>query len=212
MTRRLCTIALILLAMGGVRLWFEHFNSEPLAPHLERLPRTIGNWQALRDVELSQDTRKILRAESVLVRDYELAPGSRVQIFVAYYRNQHAGESMHSPRNCLPGSGWEQLSNSSLAVDMGDGRRETVNRYLVEKQGNKMLVVYWYQNHNRIIANEYLGKLYLMWDSIRHQYRDGAIIRITVPAGNGLSEDQATEQVTQFIRSAAPQITKLIFE
>jgi EpsI family protein len=211
MSRRLLTIALVLAAAYGVRVWLDHASAPAFAPHLQRLPRQIGNWSTVRDEYLSLDTLNVLKADDVLMRDYELVPGSRVQLFIAYYRNQRAGESMHSPRNCLPGSGWEQLSMTSLLVDLGNGRQETVSRYLVQKEGAQMLIVYWYQEHDRILADEYGEKLYLMWDSIRGEHRDGAIVRFSVPLRNGLGENQAASQITQFIRVSAAEITKGIF-
>lgn len=210
MTQRLITIALLLAMTFGAWRWLNR-DSGLSAPDLERLPTKIGNWQTVRQGGLSQETLKILRADGVLMRDYELAPECRVQLFIAYYRAQHAGESMHSPRNCLPGSGWETMSSSSVLVDMGKGRRQKINRYLVEKGGNQMLVMYWYQEHDRIVADEYSGKMYLMWDSIHDKRRDGALVRFSTPVRDGLSESQAAEQIAKFIQFASPEITSTLF-
>jgi EpsI family protein len=211
-TRRLLAIALVLTIAHGLRVWLDHADPAPPVPRLERLAQKIGNWQTVRDEQLSPEILGILRVDRVLVRDYEIAPGARVQLFIAYYREQHAGESMHSPRICLPGSGWEPVSISRLKADMGTGRREEVNRYLVSKDGRQMLVVYWYQGHERIVADEYAGKFRLMLDSMRRKRRDGAIVRVSLPVGGGLSESQATEQAAQFIQAAAPEITRTLFE
>ena len=211
MTRRLLTIAVLLTASWAVCWWMTRDSAAPAAPHLEQLPRQMGNWTLVSEPEISPETLRVLRADGTLRREYELAPGCRVRLFIAYYRTQHAGESMHSPRNCLPGSGWEPVSRSSFLADLGNGRRRPINRYLVEKDGSTMLVMYWYQVHDRIIADEYSGKLYLMWDSIRRKQRDGALVRVTVPLHDGLSEEQATAQIALFLRSAAPEITATLF-
>lgn len=212
MMRRLLTIALLLVATYCTRSWLDRDSVAVFsAPDLEHLPLRIGNWQTVRQGGLSQETLKILHADGVLLRDYKIAPGCRVQLFIAYYRTQHAGESMHSPRNCLPGSGWEPMSSSAVLVDMGNGRKHKINRYLVEKDGKRMLVMYWYQEHDRIVADEYSGKMYLMWDSIHHSQRDGALVRFSAPVRDGLSESQTAEQITQFIRLASPDITSTLF-
>ena len=210
MNRRILTIVVVLAVAYGLRLWLAHDSNPPAAPNMELLPRQIGSWYTVRE-GISPESAGVLKADSLVLRDYELTPGTRIQLFVAYYRTQHAGESMHSPRNCLPGSGWEPLSRSALSADMGRAHDAEVNRYLIEKDGNRMLIVYWYQERERIIANEFSGKLYLMWDSVRRQHRDGAIIRLSVPLRAGLTEEQALAQVRQFIRLAAPEITKALF-
>ncbi len=73
-----------------------------------------------------------------------------------------------------------------------------------------MLVVYWYQEHNRLIADEYRSKLYLMWDSIRRGTRDGALVRVSLPLPPGLDEHEATTTLLQFIHSASPEITRIL--
>ncbi len=210
MTRRVLTIVALLAVAYSFRLWVTRDLNMPPAPNLEEIPRQLGNWHVVHE-GLSSESASILRADSVLMRDYELSPGAQIRLFIAYYRTQRAGESMHSPRNCLPGSGWQPTSRSYFNADMGQGRMAGVNRYVIEKDGDRMLVVYWYQEHERIIANEYSGKLYLMWDAIRRHQRDGAIVRLSVPLRGGLSEEQALEQTKQFVGFAAPEITNVLF-
>jgi len=209
--RPLLIVAMLLMLTFGGRRWMDSAIGATELPHLEKMPTEIGEWRSVREISVPPDTLAVLRADGVLLRDYEVHPGSRVQLYVAYYRTQHAGESMHSPRNCLPGAGWEPVSSSFVSADLGGGRKQEVNRYLVEKEGKRMLVLYWYESRNRIIAGEYSGKLYLLWDSLRRQNRDGAIVRVTVPIPRGQSEDRALELSTQFIRSAAPDVTNVLF-
>jgi EpsI family protein len=200
---------MILACVYGLRVWLDHGTSAGSVRPLSALPAQIGAWHAVGDDELSPEVRRVLRADDVLARTYEVLPGTRVQMFVAYYRTQRAGESMHSPRNCLPGSGWEPISISLIAADLG-GRKEKLNRYLVEKEDKRLLVIYWYQEHNRIIADAYSGKLYLMWDSIRLHRRDGALVRFSVPVNPGMDEEEKTKTILQFIRVAAPEITRVL--
>jgi len=211
MSRRLLGIALLLLMAYGVRSWMERAAPETPQPRLAGIPASAGDWRLLQDRELPADTMAVLHADAVLLRDYQLAEAEQVQLYVAYYRSQSAGERMHSPRNCLPGSGWEPVSSSFLPVDMGGGRQATVNRYLVQKGTRQMLVLYWYESRRRIVADEYAGRLYLLWDSLTRQDRDGAIIRVAVPLPKGQGEESATRLATHFIRRMAPGITGALF-
>ena len=211
MNRRLLIVALILASVFGIRVWLDRDNNTVgLSRPLSTLPATMGAWRVVSDDALSQPIRHVLHADDTLARTYQAFPGTQVQLFIAYYKTQRAGERMHSPRNCLPGSGWEPISVSLLNADVGGGRVETLNRYLVSKEEKRLLVVYWYQEHSRWIANEYRSKLYLTWDSIRKGSRDGALVRISVPLRPGVDEDEATRTILQFIQSSTPEISRIL--
>jgi EpsI family protein len=210
MNRRLLLVSLILGCLFGIRLLLDRDTAAGAMNPLSAMPTSIGAWHSISEDTLSLPIRQVLHADDLLARTYEVIPGTQVQLFIAYYRTQRSGEAMHSPRNCLPGSGWEPLSVSLIRTDMGRGRMEQLNRYLVEKDGHRLLVVYWYQEHNRVIADEYRGKFYLMWDSIRRGSRDGALVRVSVPLTQGMDENEAAKTIRQFIHSATPEITRVL--
>jgi EpsI family protein len=208
--RRLQVVSLILAFTFGTRIWLDRDNATGLSRPLSTLPAQMGAWHSLSEDVPSLPIRKLLRTDDLLARTYEVLPGTQVQLFIAYYKTQRAGERMHSPRNCLPGSGWEPISISLISVDVGGGKIEPLNRYLVSKEDRRLLVVYWYQEHNRWLADEYRSKLYLTWDSIRKGSRDGALVRVSMPIRPGMDEEEATRTILQFIRSAAPEITRIL--
>lgn len=210
MNRRLLIVSLILGCIFAIRLWLDRDTAAELRRPLSTLPVRIGAWHSISEDSLALPVRQVLHADDLLARTYEVIPGTQVQLFIAYYRTQRSGEAMHSPRNCLPGSGWEPISVSLMRTDVGGGRVEQLNRYLVEKEDHRLLVVYWYQEHSRMIADEYRGKLYLMWDSIRKGSRDGALVRVSVPLIPGMDENEATKIIRQFIHSATPEITRVL--
>jgi EpsI family protein len=210
MNRRVLLVALILASVLGLRAWLDRDPAGRLNEHLSTLPISLGPWHSVSDDALSLPVRQVLRADDLLARTYEVIPGTQVQLFIAYYRTQRAGERMHSPRNCLPGSGWEPLSISLINADIGGGRVEQLNRYLVQREDKRLLVMYWYQEHNRLIADEYRGKFYLMWDAFRRGSRDGALVRVSLELLPGMDQDEATKTMLQFIHSATPEITRVL--
>jgi EpsI family protein len=210
MNRRLLLVSLVLAGVLGVRWWLDREPAVSLSEPLSALPPTIGAWHSVSEDALSLPVRRVLRADDLLARTYEVLPGTQLQLFIAYYKTQRSGERMHSPRNCLPGSGWEPLSISLVNADIGGGRVEQLNRYLVQREDKRLLVVYWYQEHNRLIADEYRGKFYLMWDSFRRGSRDGALVRVSLELHPGMDQDEATRTILQFIHSASPEITRLL--
>jgi EpsI family protein len=86
------------------------------------------------------------------------------------------------------------------------GRAEpaTINRVLIGKEGERQLVLYWYQERGRIIASEYAAKLYLVADAVTSNRTDGALVRISAPV---VGSEQATlEQMIEFARQMYPDL------
>jgi EpsI family protein len=135
-------------------------------------------------------------------------------LYIGYYQSQREGDSMHSPLNCLPGAGWLPVSSGRLAIpvqapaDSASAAAGTieVNRYVVQKGGETMLVLYWYQSHGRVIASEYWGKIYMVLDAIRTNRTDAALVRVIVPMGSsGASSEQQAERLgSDFVKTIFP--------
>jgi EpsI family protein len=117
---------------------------------------------------------------------------------------------MHSPLNCLPGSGWQPLSSGRQTIQIAGAAPIEVNRYLIQKGGESMLVLYWYQSHGRVIASEYWGKYYMVADAIRMNRTDAALVRVIVPIGGtkAAGEHQAEATGVEFVRALFPLLAR----
>jgi EpsI family protein len=147
----------------------------------------------------------LLRVSDYVNRLY-VAPGSvPIWLYVGYYETQRQGQIIHSPQHCVPGGGWTILSHAYMPVPLpGRGEPATINRVLIGKEGERQLVLYWYQERGRIIANEYAAKLYLITDAVTRNRTDGALVRISAPVVR--SEDATLQQLLEFIRIAYPDL------
>jgi len=101
-------------------------------------------------------------------------------VYVGYYEEQVQGRSIHSPKNCLPGAGWEPISVDTRIVMVG-GQPHQVNRYLLGNQDARAVVYYWYQGRGRLAWSEYAVKWELFRDKALHGRSDEALVRIVVP-------------------------------
>lgn len=127
----------------------------------------------------------------------------RLSIYVGYYEAQTQGKTIHSPKNCLPGAGWEPVASENLILN-AQGYQFPVNRYVLENKGHRAVVYYWYQGRGRVSANEYLVK----WEQVRDRAlagrSDEALVRIVVPVTPGLSlagaDSMAVEVSTAIVR------------
>ena len=151
----------------------------PLAVPLEQIVPSVAGWTAIKDEKLPEGTLRALDATSYLSRTYR-KDSKELDLFVAFYSQQRAGESMHSPKHCLPGAGWEIWKHDSALVAT-NGSQYEVNKYSIQNSGTRMLMLYWYQSKSRIIASEYLGKVLLAKDTIMTGRTAGSIVRIMLP-------------------------------
>ena len=174
----------LLLAQAVVLYSAVKPESVPASPPLNQLPTTLGTWRDLRDLDVDDETKDVLKADDLLLRVYaDSATGRAGTIFVAAFRSQRNGKAPHSPKNCLPGSGWTQLSSDLYPVEVGRGAPILVNRYIVQHEEERSLVMYWYQSRDRVVASEYKAKFWVMADSIRYNRTDTALVRVVMPLG-----------------------------
>jgi EpsI family protein len=176
-------------------------ESVPDSPPLAGLPRNLGSWTFHHDDPVDQETKDVLKADDLLFRFYV---NSRMRygasLFVAGFRSQRNGKAPHSPKNCLPGSGWTQLSSGLYTIQLDTGKSISVNRYIVSHGEDRSLVMYWYQSRDRVVADEFKAKFWVMADSLRFNRTDTALVRVVVPIVEH-DEDAATRTAVDFVKA-----------
>ena len=158
-----------------------------LAQTLSTINRRILGFEATDNPPMTEPVLRQLRPSSYLSRTYR-KPGLSADLLIAFYAQQRAGESMHSPKHCLPGAGWEIWDYGTMEIPV-NGRKFKVNRDSINREGTRMVVLYWYQSKNRIIASEYLGKVLLARDALLQNSTAASIVRIAVPDKPGAVEE-----------------------
>ena len=185
MNRRGLVVTVTLVLSFGLRIWLTAVPETPRRDSLDNFPKQAGPWTMVREDVLDSATSDVLNADDYVLRRYRNESGEQVDLFIAYYKTQRAGESMHSPKNCLPGAGWSIVKSDEVPLRDDPAHPVMINRYLIENNAQRALVLYWYQASGRVIANEYWGKVYLVLDALRTGRRDGAIVRFVVPIRKG---------------------------
>jgi EpsI family protein len=181
----------------------ENRKPEVLAKPLESIEREIAGWSATRDEALGETIVESLTPTSYLLRSYR-RQNRELGLFVAFYAQQRAGESMHSPKYCLPGAGWEIVESGRVFVPVG-ARQEEVNKFVVQKNRERTVVLYWYQSRRRIVASEYAGKMFLVRDALFDGSTAGSIVRLTAPDRPGSLEEEVA-----FASRLIPQIERCL--
>jgi EpsI family protein len=81
--------------------------------------------------------------------------------------------------------------------------------YVIRKDLDEQVVLYWYQSHGRVVASEYWGRIYMVVDAIRLNRTDAALVRITAPVLNG-NVDAARQQAIAFAQQVAMDVEQVI--
>ena len=205
-------VAAVIIASTAVFLK-AHSRAEYFPPRqaLESFPAQIQDWSGT-DVALSKDTLDVLGPGDFLVRVYrnsnEQVP--YIDLFIAYFPSQRAGDTIHSPKNCLPGAGWSPVQSSRITLSIPGHKPFNANRYVITKGESRQLVLYWYWAHDRGVASEYWAKYYLVADSIKMSRSDGALVRLTTPINLGESAAAAQERLMPFVAEVVPKLNDYI--
>lgn len=203
---RLLTIACCLAATQGVLRVTAAADAAPTARPND-IPFAIDSWHGRDDGRLDRDTEQLLQADAYTLRTYYRGAAA-VGLYVAYYATQRSGHTIHSPLNCLPGTGWTWLDRGREQLRAGDGSIE-VNRAIAQKDATRMLLYYWYQSRGRVVASEYQNKFLLMRDALLLHRSDGALVRIVAPIAGGGDPSAAA---AAFVGTLYPVLTHFLPE
>ena len=186
--------AVVLIAGAIGTLGVDRQTPMPLRAELADVVPAEMEGLASRDIVISDQELRVAGVSTYLMREYAPAStGSEAgqpdtttsrdaafSVYIGYYASQTHGKTIHSPKNCLPGAGWEALQSQRVMLDTPIGP-VPANRYLLQRDEQRALVVYWYQGRGRVEASEYVVKAQLLRDAALLGRTEEALVRIVVP-------------------------------
>ena len=194
MDNRTRWIPAVLLAAGGALnaiVAARRAGPMPLRAPLATVAARINDLSAVDDTVTTEE-RRVAGMTSYILRYYGPVAAPLFSVYVGYYDEQRQGKSIHSPKNCLPGDGWEPVEAGAVTIATASGP-VTVNRYRVAKQNSEALVYYWYQGRGRVAHDEFRVKYELLRDAALHGRTEEALVRIVVSVqGNNLATADST--------------------
>ena len=187
-------------------------RNESLPPYqnLSSFPSKVLGMQA-RDLPLSKDDLQVLGPGQFILRNYSSSERTvPINLFIAFFPSQRTGDTIHSPKNCLPGAGWTPLQAQRIGLNGPGGSMVSVERYFIARGDDRDVVLYWYQAHGRITPSEYWAKALLVADAIRLNRTDGSLVRVVAPVDSAASAQDATEEARQFSEAILPLLPNYI--
>jgi EpsI family protein len=204
---RLWTTSVLLVAAILVLHGLSH--GEAVTPHqpLQTLPLNLDGWTGI-EQPVPPEVLAVAGVNDYVNRLYSNSQVGFAQIYIGYYASQKTGDTIHSPKNCLPGAGWDPVQSGYATIPLDGGRQITVNEYVIQQGLDKQLVFYWYQGRGRVIASEYSGKFWMVADAISRNRTDGALVRLVTPLNDG--EVAARARLIGFTQLLFPHLESMI--
>ena len=195
-------LTLLLLTQAAIFYGFSRGEKIPAYRSLDQFPKVLGDWKMVQQGVMEPEVKEVLRADDYITRFYQSnKTGKYANLFVAFFKSQRAGQAPHSPKNCLPGSGWIWTVSDTIPVTVPTRDQPlVVNRYMIQKGDQKSLVLYWYQSRDRVVASEYMAKVYVVADALRYNRTDTSLVRVVVPV-DAKDEQRATATGIQFVQA-----------
>ena len=207
--RFIILISVLLITMGGNQ-YISTSETSFSRKNLKDFPKDIGKWTLISDQKIDERTMKILNVDDYLMRSYRNENGEVIGLYIGYFKYQREGKKIHSPRQCLPGAGWNPVNIEIYHMPLPGHNPATVpvNKFIMGKGLERQLYLFWYNGRGRIYASEYWNKLYLIWDALNKRRTDGALIRVNSLV-TGTTE-KALEKQHEFIKIMFPLISEYI--
>jgi EpsI family protein len=187
-------------------------QSEQIKPNknFDTFPMSIQGWQG-ETSRFDEEIYDVLGVDDSILAGYTSPGGDRVELYVGFYQSQKEGDLIHSPKNCMPGAGWNITRTSIEPVDVVENGKPTsinVIQLILEKGEQKQMVFYWFQSRGRVIASEYMQKIWLVIDSITKHRTDGSFVRLISPVTT--DEAKALDTLKAFTRDIFPYLREYI--
>lgn len=195
--KRFQVVIVILVLSTALFHWVSVPDVSLPRSNFNTFPQNIGPWSTVHSQQIGQGSMEVLRVDDYAFRTYVNPSGKTVELYIGYYRRQTEGKLIHSPRQCLPGSGYTLISHEVHFLPHKKYGQVPVNVNLMQKGRDIELYIWWYQGRGRIYANEYLNKVYLITDAILLHRSDGALVRVHTSVGT--DRDESHKILLEFI-------------
>jgi EpsI family protein len=178
-------------------------ESVPIRKSLDAFPLALGDWQGQEATIFEMETLNILKVKDYLMRRYVDAGGRSLWLYIGYWDTQRKGAQMHSPKNCLPGAGWEPLEVSQRTFPLPAPYGSiVVNHFLIQKDSDQQLILYWYHSQGRAIAGEVAARVEMVKSAILRNRTDGALVRLSSPVYGSVAE--TSDRLVRYVQTMYP--------
>ncbi|GAB4180771.1 MAG: EpsI family protein [Geothermobacteraceae bacterium] len=204
---------LILCLLLAAAAWFVNshtFAAPPVTRPLSDVPTRLPGWTMTTETRFDDRVLGVLRPSDYLFREYVDDNGNRVRLYVGYHDGGPDSGPIHSPRHCLPGSGWMLMDQVEDRLPIGDQQVPLVCATYRKGESGTETFLYWYQMMGRRLTGDFELKLFKIFNAMFHNRRDAAFVRISVPDAG--TRDDSRRIGESFARAVYPYLQQILPE
>ena len=205
-------IVALVVILGSLVLVVINNDRQEIKPERKSLisyPLSFSSWNG-HESSLSKPELELLGLTDYILADYSQDGKQHINYYIAYYASQRKGVSPHSPQVCMPGGGWQITSIEPIMLDDGFGKPFKANRVIIQKNDQRQLVYYWFEQRGRRISSEYWMKWYLFKDALMMNRTDGALVRLVAPSPVSEPIEKADERLQSFLKVSMPILNEYV--
>jgi len=200
-------IIVMVVCFGIVGLMVHLRPTEDTLPQKRPLAQVLSQlngWQKVHETTLSEHVVEALKLDDYLFQSFS-APSGEVTLYIGYYRNAKKVGAAHDPMVCYPGQGWKvtELAGGKHDLQADSAAMVEYSSMITELDGEKELVLYWFQAHDKASPGTFGQKATLLKQRFLNNPLDNAFIRITTSLDD-CSEEDAKAMVLKFVDSFYP--------
>jgi exosortase D (VPLPA-CTERM-specific) len=179
-------------------------------------PKQVGDWQQIGDERrFAPEIERSLGADDYIAVQFSRSPSEpRLDFFSAWYEDLSADGVQHTPEICLPGAGWEiaKVERADISGNLGLTEPFNVNRVVIQKEQERMLVYYWFTHMGRAMPRNTSAKISVLTRGVMAGRLDGAIVRLISPIAEGQSEAEVEAHMNDLLKELLPRLPRFIPE
>jgi EpsI family protein len=194
----IATIVIIVFGIAGNAFRFTEVKPDRRAA-FDAIPFSAEGYTGAEHF-FDSASYQILNADTSTLRLYKGADGKGCWLFVAYFASQKYGSQIHSPKHCLPGSGWRIETNHPYIMSLPSGVSKEINRLVIADPDSRQIMLYWFETRGGSIRNEFALKWDLMKNSVLMRPTDAAFVRLNITLEPNETIDSATKRALDFLK------------
>jgi EpsI family protein len=187
-------------------------SAAALQQRLQLFPLQVEAWEGI-EGKIDDAVVARLKLDDWMLRRYEHPAGAFLWLYIGFLEHLAPEKSHHSPQVCYPAWGWELVQREVQQIAFPAGQSILVTKLLVQKGLAQQLVLYWYQQGEKILPERYSAweaysnKLTTLLHLLHTTPRaDRTLVRVSAPVLESVDVTLAHE--IAFIQAAFPLLTQ----
>ena len=136
---------IVYILVGSTALFIaNHENIEvPVNEPLTNISTNLDEWTMIGQYHFDAQVLEVLKPTDYLYRSYKDRAGNRVTLYLGYHSGGPGSGPIHSPKQCLPGGGWFELSEEKITIQVAEKELPFV-RAVYQNDDQKEMFFYFF--------------------------------------------------------------------